>query len=179
MRKDAFQRRKAAHETYRDTAPEAIIPPILELSTRGDIFTAYVPIRTEINVLPAMNALHALGKHIAVPVIIENGAPLEFHRWTPEMAMKIGAFGANIPENADELLPDIVLAPLVAFDETGTRLGYGGGFYDRTLETLRKVKPVLFVGIAYSGQEMAELPRDATDIALDAIITERGCHWFS
>ena len=86
--------------------------------------------------------------------------------------MKKGAFGAFIPTQEHIIVPTVVILPLLAFDARGYRLGYGGGFYDRTLERLRSQGPLLSVGLAYSGQEMEDVPTEATDQRLDALVTE-------
>lgn len=92
--------------------------------------------------------------------------------------MEIGAFGAGIP--ADDLaeVPDILIVPLAAFDGRGYRLGYGGGFYDRTLEGLRAGGPVTAIGFAFDVQEDADLPTEPTDQPLDLIVTETGIRRF-
>ena len=88
--------------------------------------------------------------------------------------MVAGVFGAAIPEVGDWMTPEIVIVPLVAFDRAGGRLGYGGGFYDRTLEGLRAARPTLAIGFAYAGQEAEGLPLEATDQPLDMVVTEAG-----
>ena len=88
--------------------------------------------------------------------------------------MENGPFGARIPAQGDWLVPEVLLVPLLAFDRRGFRLGYGGGFYDRTLEGLRARGPVLAIGLAYAAQEVPVVPTDATDQRLDAILTEAG-----
>jgi 5-formyltetrahydrofolate cyclo-ligase len=107
-------------------------------------------------------------------VIIGPGLPLEFHRWEPDIAMIAGPFGARVPINAEAVVPKVIVMPLAAFDRSGSRLGYGGGFYDRTLELLRQSGPVLAIGFAYSAQEFEQLPVEPTDQKLDAVVTESG-----
>ena len=100
---------------------------------------------------------------------------MSFHRWTHDTKMVQGAFGVKEPENGDELLPDIVLAPLLAYDQKGTRLGQGGGHYDATLAYLRTQKPVKYIGLGDSRQAvLLKLPREDHDIALDAMLTPQG-----
>ena len=110
---------------------------------------------------------------VGVPVIEAKGSPLAFHRWRPGCAMEPGLFGAAVPANGVEIIPQVVIVPLVAFDRKGGRLGYGGGFYDRTLEYLRMRGRVFAVGFAYAAQEAKELPLEPTDQPLDAIVTEQ------
>jgi 5-formyltetrahydrofolate cyclo-ligase len=111
---------------------------------------------------------------VGVPVIIGKGQPLRFRRWTPKSAMVPGEFRALVPETGDWMEPAVLIVPLLAFDRRGYRLGYGGGFYDRTLEGLRAQGTVLAIGFAFAAQEVAEVPRDGTDQRLDMIVTESG-----
>ncbi len=92
--------------------------------------------------------------------------------------MVAGEFGALIPAVGDWIIPQVVIVPLVGFDARGYRLGYGGGFYDRTLEGLRATGPVVAIGFAFAAQEMAEVPIEATDQRLDMIVTEQGVRHF-
>jgi len=107
-----------------------------------------------------------------VPVIEGPGMALTFARWSPGCALKEGPFGAMIPAQGEVMTPEIVIVPLVAFDRRGGRLGYGGGFYDRTLELLRAARPTMAIGFAYGAQEDDSLPLEATDQPLDMVVTE-------
>jgi len=170
MRKAAFARRKAAHA--RDMGNAAAVLSSFLAGYRGVGLAGYMPIRTEINPLPAMEEAAAHGR-VGVPVILGEGQPLKFSEWSPEGEMKDGPFGAKIPFDDRFFEPEIVIVPLVAFDAKGGRLGYGGGFYDRTLELLRRRRPTLAVGFAYSDQIAKDLPLETTDQPLDLVITER------
>ncbi|WP_425037857.1 5-formyltetrahydrofolate cyclo-ligase [Primorskyibacter sp. S187A] len=170
-RKAAFARRKAAHGADPGTGAGHL--SALLAGHRGVPLAGYMPIRTEIDPLPAMEEAAAHGP-VAVPVIEAAGRPLQFARWEPGMEMVKGMFGAAIPARLDWVVPEIVIVPLVAFDRHGGRLGYGGGFYDRTLEGLRARGPVLAVGFAYAAQEADNLPLEPTDQPLDLIVTEAG-----
>ena len=99
---------------------------------------------------------------------------LRFSRWQPDCALREGPFGACVPQVDDFFEPEILIVPLVAFDSRGGRLGYGGGFYDRTLATLRTQGDVFACGVAYAGQEGESLPTDSHDERLDGILTEDG-----
>ena len=110
---------------------------------------------------------------MGVPVIRGKGQPLVFSRWEPDAALVEGPFGAMVPEVEELMEPEILIVPLVAFDAGGARLGYGGGFYDRTLELLRGRRATLAIGFAYDGQEAGALPLEETDQRLDMIVTER------
>ncbi len=168
-RKAALARRKAAHG--RGGAGRAGRLSEVLAGYRGVPLAGYWPIRSEIDPRPAMAEAAAYGP-VGVPVIIAAGQPLKFSRWAPGMAMREGPFGAKVPQVDDFFVPEIVIVPLVAFDLRGGRLGYGGGFYDRTLELLRGRGPVLAIGFAYDAQEAAELPLEPTDQPLDMIVTE-------
>ncbi len=170
MRKAAFARRKAAH--VRDMGNAAAVLSSFLAGYRGVDLAGYMPIRTEINPLPAMEEAAAHGR-VGVPVILGEGQPLKFSEWSPEGEMKDGPFGAKIPFEDRFFEPEIVIVPLVAFDAKGGRLGYGGGFYDRTLQLLRSQRPTLAVGFAYSDQIAKDLPLETTDQPLDLVITER------
>jgi len=132
------------------------------------VISGYMPMRSEIDPLPTM-AAHS--GPVCVPVIVAKAQPLEFHRWTQEGEMVEGQFKALIPAARDPLTPQAMIVPLLAFDRFGYRLGYGGGFYDRTLQGLREQAAVVAIGFAFDEQEVAEVPRDATDQRLDAIVT--------
>jgi len=175
-RKAALARRKAAHEAAHEAGrARPAVDNLLALLATGPAgaIAGYMPIRTEIDPLPAMREL-ARRRTVAVPVVLGPGRPLAFHRWAPDMPMQVGAFGAMIPREAIAVTPRIVILPLVAFDRRGFRLGYGGGFYDRTLEGLRARGPVLAVGLAYGAQQVERLPVEPTDQPMDAVVTERG-----
>jgi 5-formyltetrahydrofolate cyclo-ligase len=141
----------------------------------GAALAGYMPMRTEIDPLPAM-AAH-MGP-VGVPVILGAGQALRFRAWTPQTAMVAGEFGALIPASGDWITPQVVIVPLVGFDARGYRLGYGGGFYDRTLEGLRAAGPAVAIGFAFAAQEMAEVPIEDTDQRLDMIVTETGVRQF-
>jgi len=168
----AFATRKAA---FRHRTPDdaAFLTEVLA-AHRGTILTGYMPMRTEIDPLPAMVAHVAGGGRVGVPIIPGKAQPLRFHEWTPEARMVPGTFGAQIPEAGEELVPTVLIVPLLAFDRRFYRLGYGGGFYDRTLQGLRARGPVTAIGYAFSAQEVGEVPIEATDQRLDLIVTEKG-----
>lgn len=166
----AFARRKIAHDLGPGTA--AYLSSVLA-GYRGVPLGGYMAMRTEIDPTPAMEEAAAHGP-VGVPVIMGAGMPLQFRIWAPDAVMVKGDFGALIPQEGEWMEPEILVVPLVAFDRKGGRLGYGGGFYDRTLEMLRAKRPTLAIGFAYAGQEAEDLPLEATDQPLDMIVTENG-----
>ena len=170
MRRAAFARRKAVHVPGRAAA--GALSEVLA-GHRGVPVSGYAQMRTEIDPAPALEEASAWGP-VGLPVIEGAGRPLRFRLWTPGCAMADGPFGAQVPAAGDWMVPQIVIVPLLAFDRTGARLGYGGGFYDRTLEELRARGPVLAVGFAYAAQEVEAVPVEATDQRLDLVVTERG-----
>ena len=169
-RKMAFAARKAAHETGMGHAGH--LSSVLA-GYRGVPLAGYAQMRTEIDPTPAMEEASAHGP-VCLPVIEAASSPLKFRAWSPECVMIDGTFGARIPESGDWITPEILIVPLVAFSRSGGRLGYGGGFYDRTLEGLRAKKPTLAIGFAYVAQELEDLPLEPTDQPLDLIVTEQG-----
>lgn len=168
-RKAAFARRKVAHEAG-GTGRAGLLSGVLA-GYRGVPLSGFMPIRTEISPLPAMEEAAAHGP-VGVPVIEAAGKPLRFSRWEPGCALRDGPFGAMIPEVDDFFEPEMLVVPLVAFDRQGGRLGYGGGFYDRTLELLRAKRPTLAIGFAYAAQEASDLPLEPTDQPLNMVVTE-------
>lgn len=141
----------------------------------GAVVALYYPLKDELDPGPLAEALAARGTALALPVVVRRNAPLAFRRWTPGETLVDGRYGAMTPpESAEAAMPDIVVAPLVAFDRAGARLGYGGGYYDRTLEALRATRATLAVGYAYGAQEVDVLPLAPLDQRLDWIVTERG-----
>lgn len=169
-RRAAFAVRKAAFVAN----PPGLAAQLIELlaGLRGQVLAGYMPMRTEADPLPAMAAHDG---PVCVPVIEAPGLPLVFHRWTPKARMVPGAFGALIPGEGVPLVPQVLIVPLLAFDRRGFRLGYGGGFYDRTLERLRNSGPVTAIGFAFASQEVDVVPTEPTDQPLDLIVTENGC----
>lgn len=166
----AFERRRLAHAAA--GAQAGFLSEVLA-GYRGVPLAGYMPMRTEIDPLPVMAEAAAHGP-VAVPVIIGKGQPLRFRAWSPDAPMVAGTFGALVPQDGDWITPQILIVPLVAFDPSGARLGYGGGFYDRTLAGLRAAGPVMAIGFAFAGQQAEDLPLEPTDQPLDMIVTERG-----
>jgi 5-formyltetrahydrofolate cyclo-ligase len=141
--------------------------PFLAKADAG-IVAATWPLGSEADLRPALAALAARGVACALPVV--------FRAWSPGLDLVPGRYGVAVPPaTAPVVVPDIVLVPLLAFDRHGARLGYGGGFYDRTLADLRaRPRPVLAAGVGFAFQEVAAVPRDDRDQPLDWLVTENG-----
>jgi len=134
------------------------------------------PLADEIDTLPLLHVLHWLGAEPLLPRMQGRGRPLVFHRWTPEIELVEGPFQVREPHpGLPVVVPEIVLAPLLAFDARGNRLGYGAGFYDMTFAAIAAagVAPVR-CGYCFASQEVGEVPADATDVPLDLVVTEAG-----
>ena len=180
LRVKAAQARRAARD--RDTdgrAPEAVKANFLahiKLAPNA-VVGGYWPIGTEIDVRPLLEALDARGHTCSLPVV-HGGRPLTFHRWRPNDQLVRGVFDIQVPDHHTPTVdPDVFLAPLLAFDAKGNRIGYGGGYYDRTIPALRAKKPLLVVGIAYAAQEVERVPTDKFDQRLDWIVTEKAARF--
>jgi len=138
----------------------------------GAVVAGFWPIAREIDIRPLLLALHDRSHPIALPVTPKRGQPLVFRRWRPGDHLARGPVGTSQPGlDAEPLTPDYLLVPLLAFDRRGNRLGYGAGYYDRTLASLPGATAV---GVAYACQELDEVPAGPEDVALSAIATEAG-----
>jgi len=175
LRRAALARRDALDESARRAAAEAIAARPLPFAVRpGTVVAGYAPIRSELDPVPLLRRCAEAGALIALPRVLRRDAPLAFLAWRPGDPLAPGAFGIGEPlPEARALDPDIVLVPLAAFDRAGHRVGYGAGFYDRTLRALRQRGPVLTVGIGFSAQEVDTVPVSGHDEAVDLVLTER------
>ncbi len=177
--------RKAARERRRALAsagfPAALAAHADALGTKpGTIVGGYHALPDEADPALLLDALALRGYHIAFPRVAAKDRPLEYHRIPDGEVLAKGAYGIHEPlDHWPRAVPDLLLVPLLAFDASGHRLGYGGGFYDRTLQALKAEKPMIrAVGIAYAGQQVDFLPRGRHDYPLDAVLTEQGLKVF-
>jgi 5-formyltetrahydrofolate cyclo-ligase len=154
-----------AGEALRDVILRESPPP------PGALVGGFWPMGEEIDTRPLLEALHARGHRIALPVTTPRGQPLVFRLWAPGTAMAPGVFGTQHPAEGEAVVPDWLIVPLLAFDRGGARLGYGGGYYDRTLALLPNA---IAIGVAYAAQEVPEVPIGPYDVLLHAVATERG-----
>jgi 5-formyltetrahydrofolate cyclo-ligase len=144
---------------------------------KNAIVSFYWPMGDEADPSALANALAARGHTLALPVVVAKNSPLHFREWREGDALVVHPFGMHEPPaSTRSVTPDVLLVPLLAFDARGTRLGYGGGFYDRTLAALTSKRTI---GIAFAGQEVDELPSHAHDHPLDMVVTELGVRTFA
>ncbi len=138
------------------------------------IVSGFWPIKDEIDIKPLMTELHSDGCTIALPVVQGRAQRLLFRVWRPGDVLEAGVFGTLQPSAQCEVVePDALLVPLLACDRDGWRLGYGGGFYDRTIEELRQKRPVTAIGVGFDGQLVPEVPHGPDDQRLDWLLTDR------
>lgn len=147
---------------------------LAELPLPGGVVAGYWPLGSELDVRPLLLHLHEAGRTAALPVSGPKGTPLTFRAWTPDAPLREGRFGIREPAaESPEVVPAVLFVPLLAFDRRGHRLGYGAGYYDRTLAGLRARGPVLAVGVGFAAQEVDSVPHGPYDQPLDRIVTER------
>jgi 5-formyltetrahydrofolate cyclo-ligase len=175
LRREALARREQLPGEERAAAAQAIAArPFPVPLAPGAIVSGFMPLKSEINPLPLMRGLAAAGARLALPVIAGRGKPLIMRAYAFGDPLTAGQWGIREPSpEAAAVFPDILLVPLLAFDRRGHRLGYGAGYYDRTIADLRARKPVTAVGLAYAAQEVVEVPITERDVRLDFVLTER------
>lgn len=175
LRAQVLALRDAMPAAERQAAAETIAARGLPVAvTPGTIVSGFMPMKTEINPLPLLRRLAGAGALLALPCIAGRGKPLIMRAWTIGDAFKEGQWGIREPlPEAPEVLPDIALVPLAAFDRAGQRIGYGAGYYDMTLASLRAKKKVVAIGIAFAVQEVPHVPATERDERLDFVLTEK------
>ena len=175
LRRSAQARRDALLADVRKAAAEAIAAREFPLAvTPGTIVSGFMPLKSEINPLPLMQKLAVAGAQLALPKIAGRGQPLGMRAWNWGGPLDTGQWGIREPKaTAPEVEPDILLVPLLAFDRTGHRIGYGAGYYDLTIARLRARKPITAVGIAFAIQEIPAVPATDRDARLDLVLTEK------
>ena len=170
QRQAALEQRQGLNTPARVAAAAEALYQVLR-GYQGKVISGYIPMRGEADPVPALSRLDA---SICMPVVLGKARPLGFRGWHTGAAMIAGAFGALIPAEGPDLVPEVLVVPLLAYDGRGYRLGYGGGFYDRTLQQLRAAGPVVAIGFAFQGQAVDALTVEATDQPMDMIVTEAG-----
>lgn len=173
----AMQIRRRGLGTGERRAAAAGLLEIFELERPAElpaVVSGFWPIQDEIDIRPVMAHLHGQGCRLALPVVHGRGQRLSFRAWQPGDPLESGVFGTLQPSAGCETLePDVLLVPLLACDEEGWRLGYGGGYYDRTLEDLRRRRTVTAIGVGFDLQLVPEVPHGADDQRLDWLLTDR------
>ncbi len=174
LRSAALAKRDALSDRQRAAAAKALASRGLPIQiAQGAVVAGYSPIRNEIDPFPLMRTLAAQGARLALPAVMARGKSLAFRAWSFDDRLTQGPLGIPEPSPAAaEIIPDIVLLPLAAFDRSGHRVGYGAGHYDFTLAHLRKMKPVVAIGLAFALQEIELVPALSHDVALDYVLTE-------
>ena len=176
LRKEALARRRALPPEAREVFTRRLIQEGLRLAASWgpSVVSAFHPIRDEPDALALLAALDAAGYATALPAVVGRDRHLEFRLWRPGDPTEVGALGVPEPLSLAEVAePDLLFAPLACFDRRGHRIGYGAGYYDRSLERLRAMKRIHAVGVAYGVCEVAAVPYEAHDQILDAIVTEQ------
>jgi len=169
-------RRRVSVRGHRIAAREIAewAPEFKRLAQRGTI-SCFFSFGDELDTAPLISELTRCGCRLALPVVTGRGKPLTFRRWAPGDPMRAGAFGIREPlDTAPEEAPLVILVPLLSFDARGYRIGYGGGFYDRTLAAARADRRIAAIGLAFSCQEVGRVPTDRYDQPVDGVLTERG-----
>jgi 5-formyltetrahydrofolate cyclo-ligase len=176
-RREAERLRAGVHQDQKAKAPLALAKAGLDFTglKHGLIVSGFFPCRSEIDTLPLLARLHSEGWITSLPAVRAERQPLVFRKWTPGEPTVPGVWSIPMPpEDAPEVEPDVLLVPLLAYDAAGYRLGYGGGFYDRTIAALRRRKPITAIGVGYVAQELPHVPHGAMDEKLDYVLTEVG-----
>lgn len=178
LRVFARQKRAAAKKSATQTQIKSYGDSLIAFLSgveNAQIIAAYWPINDEFDCRDLMLKLERCGYDLALPAVVGPGLPLVFRAYHHGMDLKPGPFQTRQPPaSSEEMVPDVVLCPLLAFDKTGGRLGYGGGYYDRTLQSLKKTHPILAIGLGFAAQEFDEVPTKPHDMKLDGVITEFG-----
>jgi 5-formyltetrahydrofolate cyclo-ligase len=174
LRRAAVARRDAVPPDERMAAALAVAEQGLPVEViPGIIVSGFSPLKSEISPLPLLRRLADAGASLALPVVAGRGKPLIMRAWSFGAPLVSGVWGIREPPaDAPELLPDILIVPLLAFDRSGHRIGYGAGYYDLTIFRLRAMKPVTAIGIAFAAQEIAAVPATPRDARLDLVLTE-------
>jgi len=175
LRSATLAKRDAMPAAERQAAAEALAARGLPVAVKpGTIVSGFMPMKTEINPLPLMRKLAEAGARLALPCIDGRGKPLVMRAYAFGDQFKSGQWGIREPmPDAAAVQPDILLVPLAAFDRSGHRIGYGAGYYDRTIAQLRAVKPITTIGIAFAVQEIPQVPATEHDERLDFVLTDK------
>ena len=180
QREQSLVLRDRAHAEDDGMAARKITAQIIMLPELDEIrmISGYSPIHSELDCFIILKALHAARFPFCIPTTTPKGNPLEFRSWNMRTQLEEGPFGTM---HSSEIIvtPEVLLVPLIAFDLKGNRLGYGGGYYDRTIEQLRaKNIELVVIGIGYDNQKLASVPTDSYDQSMDIVVTEKKTYRF-
>jgi len=177
MRTEMMQRRARLSAVERQDGARVLAEAGLDFLKPevGSAISAFAAIGEEINPLPLLKKLHGNGHRLGLPVVVARDQPLVFRHWKPGDLLVKAGFGLRVPDpSAGEVMPDILLVPLLAYDARGYRLGYGGGYFDRTLARLRANGCVVAIGLAFDIQKVDDVPHADYDERLDWVLTPAG-----
>lgn len=178
----ALERRRALPQSLRAAEEAALVEGFcseVDLSDTPAV-AGYSPTKDEIDCTGILDKVRVCRCKVLLPVCQAARQTLQFRIWDEKVALVQGKFGiAEPPLTAKEIVPDIVIVPLVAFDRHGIRVGYGGGYYDRTLHALRNRSPILALGLAFAAQHVDDILAEPTDEGLDGVLTGNGLTWFN
>jgi 5-formyltetrahydrofolate cyclo-ligase len=175
LRREAVARRDAIPAASRAAAAQVLATrPFPCALPVGSCVSGFMPLKSEINPIPLMRRLADAGLRLALPVVVARGKPLLMRAFVFGDTLNAGVWGIREPKpDSPEVLPDVLLVPLLAFDRRGNRIGYGAGYYDLTITALRARQSVVAAGIAFAEQEQTEVPTGPRDARLDLVLTER------
>ncbi len=182
LRVDMIAKRAAISDGVRAQARDALVRiwrrerpvPMREATGTVPAISAFWPMGEEIDIRPLLLALHEDGHPLCLPRTPRRGEPLTFHAWRPGDALESGPMGTSQPPSAAIVIePDALIVPLLAVDPAGFRLGYGGGYYDRTLTRLRSRRAITAIGVCFDAQRVERVPTGPEDARLDFLLTER------
>lgn len=177
LRAEVRPRRRIAHTAFKEGAAERLVEMFFDnfnLSKR-EMIGGYWPKSTEIDTRPLLRTLVEKGYKVCLPTVPGTGQPVVFRTWDPDDKLKEGLFGVHEPPATNKKVePKWLLIPLLAFDKFGHRLGYGGGYYDRTIAELREKKDIITIGVGYATQQVKKVPFGPHDQLIDWFLTENG-----
>ena len=184
LRRLGKERRREAQETLDGDISESFGGSLTEFADgigvdEKTVIAAYWPIGDEVDVIPAIKRLiHVMRIQCCLPIVLGNELPLIFKLWHPGESLCLGKFGTSQPHTASQIVnPSILLIPLLAYDLAGYRLGWGGGFYDRTITAMKENgHSIISIGVGYAAQQIPLIPRNSFDQPMDWILTEEGMY---
>ncbi len=172
LRSKSINTRKIKNKNDIKINSSKVMKILKKFNYKKKIIGGYYPINYEMNILHILKDLENQSIKISLPITRQNNG-MDFYKWSSTDILILNNFGIPEPQKNEKVIPDILLIPLVSFDKNLFRIGYGGGFYDRYIEKISKIKEVLKIGIAHSCQKVNKIPFDKYDKKLDVIITEK------